>query len=103
MIERILNFFEFLRDREFGAQRSSEWRRVRAEHLARNPLCALCGGEKTLEVHHIKMFSTNPELELDKNNLITLCESGKNGVVCHRFFGHLGNYKSINPFVAGDV
>lgn len=90
-------------DKTMGAMRSKDWPRVRREHLKRFPTCALCGGDKTIEVHHKKMYSKNPQLELDPNNLITLCESGKNGIVCHRAFGHLGNYQRENPDVVEDV
>jgi len=86
-----------------GERRSSNWSTIRKEHLENQPKCAACGGDKTLEVHHIKPFNEHPELELDLNNLITLCESKSNGVVCHLFFGHLGNYKAINPTVLEDV
>jgi 5-methylcytosine-specific restriction endonuclease McrA len=86
-----------------GKKRSPKWPAVRKKHLERIPYCVICNGTKTLEVHHIKPFHLNPELELDPNNLMTLCESGKNGVTCHRFFGHLGNYKKINPFVRADA
>ena len=86
-----------------GAVRSSEWRKVRAEHLKNFPICAVCGGTETLEVHHVEMFSQNPNRELDPTNLITLCESGRNGIVCHRAFGHLGNYQSINKDVRKDT
>jgi hypothetical protein len=80
-----------------GSARSSDWPRVRREHLKNNPRCALCLGTKTIEVHHIRPFHLHPELELEPSNLITLCESGANGIVCHRAIGHLGNYQAINP------
>jgi hypothetical protein len=86
-----------------GEHRSSKWQTIRKQHLENQPKCAACGGDKTLEVHHIKPFNEHPELELDLDNLITLCESKSNGVVCHLFFGHLGNYKAINPNVLEDV
>ena len=86
-----------------GAARSPRWRKVRAEHLKKHPTCALCGGDKVIEVHHKKMFNKNPELELEPTNLISLCESGKNGIVCHRAFGHLGNYRTENTDVEKDV
>lgn len=87
----------------FGAIRSSRWPATRKNHLKLYPNCALCGGNKIIEVHHKKMFNKNPELELEPSNLITLCESGKNGIVCHRAFGHLGDYKTENPDVELDV
>lgn len=80
-----------------GEKRSSKWNKIRKEHLKKHPTCSVCGGKKSLEVHHIKPFNSHPELELDPNNLITLCESKKNGANCHLLFGHLGNYKTINP------
>jgi hypothetical protein len=79
-----------------NAKRSSQWPKVRKEFLKQNPTCAVCGGNKKLEVHHLHPFYLHPELELDPDNLITLCE-GKKGLTCHLIFGHLGNYKGINP------
>lgn len=87
---------------DIGEHRSSNWAKIRKEHLTKQPKCKACDGNECLEVHHIKPFNTNPELELDLNNLITLCESKKNGVNCHLLFGHLGNFKSINPNVIED-
>ena|SRR3990167_491060 len=111
MVEIILQFLigllEKWRNREslktLGAARSSGWNKVRKEHLRLNPNCALCGGNKIIEVHHKKPFHLKPELELEPSNLITLCESGKNGIVCHRAFGHLGSYQSVNSQVDNDV
>jgi 5-methylcytosine-specific restriction endonuclease McrA len=76
---------------------------VRKQHLQAEPTCRVCGGRDKIEVHHKKSFCKNPELELDRKNLITLCESKKNGVNCHLFFGHLGNYRTINSNVDKDV
>jgi 5-methylcytosine-specific restriction endonuclease McrA len=53
--------------------RSSQWSSIRNEFVSRNPFCAACGSRKDLNVHHIKPFHSNPELELDMKNLITLC------------------------------
>lgn len=80
--------------------RSKGWRKVRNEHIAMNPVCAVCGRDNKLEVHHIKDFSENPELELDLRNLITLC---RGATKCHFMFGHLGYWKSINPDVIYDA
>lgn len=88
---------------EIKDRRSSKWQSLRKEYLKNQPICAACGGSKSLEVHHIKPFNKNPEFELDKNNLITLCESKNNGVNCHLLFGHLGNYKTINANVIEDA
>jgi 5-methylcytosine-specific restriction enzyme A len=85
-----------------GVKRSSRWSQVRKDHLREHSECAVCGGTKKLEVHHIKPFCDFPELELDPNNLITLCESKSKGIMCHMTVGHLGNYKTINPMVSAD-
>ena len=86
-----------------GHKRSTSWPKVRAEHLKASPDCAVCGSVKKVEVHHIKPFHMAPELELDPTNFITLCESKKNGVTCHQFVGHLGNYKTVNLTVKEDA
>jgi len=86
-----------------GQTRSSQWTAVRKKFLEKNNKCAVCGGVKKLEVHHKKPFHEHPDLELNPDNLITLCEAKKNGVTCHLLFGHLGNYKSINVNVNNDV
>lgn len=85
------------------AARSSYWPKVRKEHLSKHPQCAVCGETHKLEVHHIQPFHLHPELELNPDNLITLCESDSNGVCCHLFVGHLGNYKSFNTSVKDDA
>src|SRR5271166_4424831 len=86
-----------------GAKRSSDWRTLRKEFLKVFSKCALCGGKKNLEVHHILPFHLYPGHELDFNNLITLCENKKDGVNCHLLFGHLGNFKSFNRHVRIDA
>lgn len=112
MLERILDFLidllEKWKNRDnaklFGAVRSPQWSRVRAEHLKKYPACAVCGEtKKNIEVHHKFPYHLDPSKELDPNNLITLCESKNNGIVCHRAIGHLGDYKSFNPEVEMDA
>ena len=85
-----------------GSKSSGHWPKIREEHLLKNPKCALCGGDKKLEVHHIRPFHLHPDLELNPDNLITLCESKDNGANCHLLFGHLGNFKSFNVDVQKD-
>lgn len=85
-----------------GAKRSSQWPKVRKEHLSKNPLCAVCGSTKKVEVHHMIPFHENPLLELEPSNLITLCEAKKKGINCHLLVGHLGNYRGSNPDVLTD-
>jgi 5-methylcytosine-specific restriction endonuclease McrA len=86
-----------------GSKRSGEWPRVRKEHLAKFPNCAVCGGKENVEVHHKKPFHLHPELELEPTNLISLCEAKHDGVNCHLLFGHLGNFKSLNESVEKDA
>lgn len=86
-----------------GAKRSSEWARVQENFLKAHPKCACCGGTKTLRVHHIEPFHVNPARELDPDNLMTLCESGKYGINCHLLVGHLGNWSRWNPIARLDA
>lgn len=84
-------------------KRSSDWPKIRKEWIKFHPECALCGSKKKLEVHHKVPFHIASQLELDPNNLITLCESKTWGKLnCHLLFGHLGNYKSFNAEVQSD-
>ena len=76
--------------------RSSKWPRVRREHLAREPRCQWCGAKSKLEIHHVKSFHLFPELELNPENLITLCECH---VDCHLKHGHLGNWRINNELI----
>lgn len=82
-------------DRFYG--RSPKWRKVRAEHIKKNPKCAACGRKDNLEVHHIVPYHIDPDKELDPENLITLC-----GKYCHFVFGHLMDWKSWNENVVRD-
>ena len=63
--------------------KSSEWLEQRAKALRRdNNECQKCKHEGRVSsaqcVHHIKHLKTNPELALDINNLISLCNSCHN-------------------------
>lgn len=87
--------------RTLGAKRDSRWRLVRAAYLVIHPCCEVCGGTEQLEVHHCLPFHIKPELELDPENLITLCS--KPGRECHLRFGHLDSFRSYNPEVKRDA
>jgi len=82
-----------------GAKRSPEWDGVRDAYVEKHPCCAVCGGTKSLQVHHIVPFEFGGD-ELDPDNLITLCCGTFN---CHLLFGHLGDFKSVNPLVRSDA
>ena len=86
-----------------GATRSPEWRGVAERHLATHPNCAVCGWKPKIgnnPCHHKRPFHLHPELELDPNNLITLCEKTEHS--CHWIFGHLYDYKAYNPNIEAD-
>lgn len=83
----------------FNQKRSPQWEKIRNDHLAANPKCAACGTAESLEVHHVKPFHIFPELELDPNNLITLCEYRG----CHLRFGHSFLWRAWNPSVVLDA
>lgn len=80
--------------------RSPKWRKVRREHLSTFNECMACGGRVSLEVHHLVPYQVSPELELDPDNLITLCESKSR---CHWIIGHLLNWRSYNPSAREDA
>jgi hypothetical protein len=86
-----------------GARRSSQWRKARKAHLKANRACACCGSTKKVEVHHKIPFHFAPDLELDPDNLVSLCENKKYGINCHLLLGHLGNYRRVNTTVDADV
>lgn len=81
--------------------RSPKWNHVRDEHLESHNECAACGSKWKLQVHHIRPFHLHPELELDPQNLITLCMSEEWD--CHLSLGHGGSFHSYNPHVVEDV
>lgn len=86
----------FNKEDQFG-KRSSGWKKVRDEFVLENPYCSACGTKSKLEVHHIKPYHIDPSLELDKNNLITLCREH------HYTFGHFCDWTSWNISVNHDV
>jgi len=90
---------DFIRDWWRGnlGGRSSKWRQVRRAFIKQNPVCAVCRTKKKLEVHHCAPFHISPELELDFNNLITLCNKH------HYTFGHYCNYRSFNENIKDDA
>lgn len=50
------------------------WRRTRAAHLERFPVCAKCGSNDRVEVHHLRTVRDAPHLRLEPSNLQTLCK-----------------------------
>jgi hypothetical protein len=97
----MINFYDAIKDRIVGkapkgAKRASGWRKVRKQHLKNHPRCYVCGSKKKIEVHHIVPFHVAPDLELEPDNMMTLCERKKYGINCHLLIGHFGNYQRVN-------
>ncbi len=88
--------------RKHGHERSPQWQRVARENRRREPACVVCGYKgKKLQVHHIKPFHLHPHLELDLENLITLCEA--RGREHHLLLGHLDAWNSYNEHIRNDA
>lgn len=83
--------------------RSPKWPATRRKYLKLNPACEVCGETVKLEVHHKVPFDNNPDLELDLDNLMTLCECATGGIICHLAIGHCGDYTKYNPTVERDA
>lgn len=103
-----MSIFDFFKRKEttddisFGVARSGKWSRLRDTFL-KGKECALCGGKKGLQAHHIKPFHLYPEDELNMDNLVALCE-GKSTINCHLIFGHFGDFRSKwNPDILSDI
>lgn len=74
--------------------RSPQWPAVERRHLNLNPFCAACGSQKELQVHHLKPFNLFPKLELQPDNLLTLCMDDAED---HLLLGHGGYFSAYNP------
>lgn len=83
------------------APRSGRWEQVRKDHLSVNGCCVACGGVLDLNVHHIRPYHLYPHLELDYNNLLTLCNHPAR--LCHFRVGHCHKWESYNPSVIKDA
>lgn len=85
----------------FAVGRSSKWAAVRAAHLKNFPTCAACGGRDDLNVHHVIPYHLAPALELEPDNLLTLCEGPV--VNDHLLWGHLRDWQSYNVNAVADA
>ena len=71
---------EFDAKRPNASQRGygSDWRRLRAEHLASHPWCVMClkAGKRVpaVDVDHIEPIALAPHRRLDPSNLQSLCK-----------------------------
>ena len=89
-----------LRDVGIATKRSSKWPKVERDFKESNPNCACCNSNIRIQVHHKMPFHLNKELELDPNNLISLCMSTKE---CHLRLGHGSDFKAYNPNIEKDA
>lgn len=74
----------------FEGPRSGKWPAVRQRFIKAHPCCEACGSLQDLNVHHIFSFHDHPELELDPDNLITLCRKH------HFLMGHSNSWATTN-------
>ena len=49
-----------------------EWLMLKSNIIYERKICEICGSDRFLQVHHILPRSSNPELALDKENLMLL-------------------------------
>lgn len=80
-----------------AGERSSSWPSLRNRYISNHKRCECCGSLQDPQVHHIIPVNTDPSMELDYFNLITLCKKK-----CHLKVGHGGSYKHYNPKVRLD-
>lgn len=85
-----------------GTPRSSRWPKV-SDMFLEDRSCTVCGGKEKLVAHHILPYHLYPDLELEPSNLMPLCQSGKYGINCHLWFGHLGNWRRYNESACADA
>jgi 5-methylcytosine-specific restriction protein A len=51
------------------------WRRLRRQLLTRAAcMCEVCGQTDGLHMHHVKSWAEHPELRLELDNLMLLCQ-----------------------------
>ena len=82
--------------------RSTHWPAFRARVIAGQPACECCGRAEKLEVHHIVPFHIEPNLELERENVMVLCEGDTWN--CHLWVGHLGDFRRrYNPEARHDA
>ena len=78
--------------------RSPKWAALSKHYKLEHPRCAGCGTLQGVQVHHIIPFHTDPTMELNVSNLISLCKGR-----CHLKIGHGGSYQSFNPLARQDA
>jgi len=82
----VRNLKPFIR---MGAGRTNQALKAMDDYRSVHPLCAWCGGNQKVEVHHIRPVHTCPERAADQSNMISLCRKHN----CHLVVGHVGSYR----------
>lgn len=59
-------------------ENKKKWLELKSKLLYEKECCEICSVDRSLHVHHIFPRSSHPELALDKENLMVLCEK------CHK-------------------
>jgi 5-methylcytosine-specific restriction enzyme A len=59
-------------------ENQKEWLKLKSALLYEKKACEICTSNRFLQVHHVLPRSSNPELSMDKENLMVLCEN------CHK-------------------
>ena len=62
--------------------------------IKNNNVCAFCGSNENLTIHHTKPIKTNPHLKYNYNNMVVLCQE------CHR--KHHTNILNISELMKGN-
>lgn len=89
-------------DKTQGKKRSPKWGAFKKEYEKTHPkVCAVCGSKKGVALHHLRPFHLHPELELEENNMLWVCE--RPGHDHHFMVAHLEDYKSFNPTAKEDA
>jgi len=74
LIAALQNCIAEIDENKGGFFESPQWQRLRYETLKRDRKCVLCGSTDNLHCDHIKPRSLYPEMELDPDNLQTMCK-----------------------------
>lgn len=82
------------RDIGISTKRSTHWPTVEKHFLEAHPACECCGTTIRLQIHHIRPFHIERDLELDPTNLITMCMSRNE---CHLRIAHGDDFKAFCP------
>lgn len=102
-VERIENelliedYYEPVDEKEPGDRNSPEYTDWRNKVINRDRVCKICGGDKHLHAHHIYSYHANPELRIDVDNGITLCQFCHDKY--HSYYGKKSNPQTLMEFI----